>query len=142
MTGIAAGLLLAGRIVFSLFFLMSAWNHLVRAPQMEGYAKSVGFPFPQLAGWPSALWLFASAVSVGAGIWPDVGALMIAAWMVPTALFFHPFWKVEDPMQRMTQTQLFWRNVTFLGAALALLAVFAGLGDGVPFSVTGAALDL
>lgn len=142
MSGIAAGLLLAGRIVFSVFFLMSAWAHLVRAPQMEGYAKSVGFPVPQLAGWPSAVWLFVGAVSVAAGIWPDVGALMLAAWMVPTALFFHSFWKLEDPTQRMTQTQLFWRNVTFLGAALCLFAVFVGLGDGIPFSVTGAALGL
>jgi putative oxidoreductase len=141
MSTVAAALLLAGRIVFSLFFFISAWGHLTRAAQMEGYAKSVGFPYPQLAGWPSALWLFAGALSVSVGLWPDVGALMIGAWVIPTALWFHAFWKVQDPMQKLSQVQLFWRNVTFLGAAVALFAVFATLRD-VPLSVTGSALRL
>lgn len=134
----AAGLvLLAGRIVLSSFFFFSASFHLFQRAQAEGYAKSMGFPAPWLAGWPSGVYLLAAATSVSVGIWPDLGALLIGLWVIPTALWFHAFWKVDDPMQRMSQMQLFWRNVTFLGMAIALFAVFAGLGDAVPFTVTG-----
>lgn len=136
MSDAAGAVLLAGRIVVSLFFFFSASFHLFQAPQAEGYAKSVGFPWPKLAGWPSGLYLLAAATSVSVGIWPDLGALLIGLWVIPTALWFHAFWKVEDQMQRMTQMQLFWRNVTFLGMAIALFAVFAGLGDALRFAVT------
>jgi uncharacterized membrane protein YphA (DoxX/SURF4 family) len=137
MSDAAGAVLLAGRIVVSLFFFFSASFHLFQGAQAEGYAKSVGFPWPTLAGWPSGLYLLAAATSVSVGIWPDLGALLIGLWMIPTALWFHAFWKVEDQMQRMSQMQLFWRNVTFLGMAIALFAVFAGLGDAVRFTVTG-----
>lgn len=137
MSDAAGAVLLAGRIVVSLFFFFSASFHLFQAAQSEGYAKSVGFPWPKLAGWPSGLYLLAAATSVSVGIWPDLGALLIGLWVIPTALWFHAFWKVEDQMQRMTQMQLFWRNVTFLGMAIALFAVFAGLGDALRFTVTG-----
>jgi uncharacterized membrane protein YphA (DoxX/SURF4 family) len=137
MSDAAGAVLLAGRIVVSLFFFFSASFHLFQGAQAEGYAKSVGFPWPKLAGWPSGLYLLAAATSVSVGIWPDLGALLIGLWMIPTALWFHAFWKVEDQMQRMSQMQLFWRNVTFLGMAIALFAVFAGLGDAVRFTVTG-----
>lgn len=134
----AAGLvLLAGRIVVSAFFFFSAAFHLFKRAEAEGYAKSASFPWPQLAGWPSGLYLLGAATSVSFGIWPDVGALLIGLWVIPTALWFHAFWKVQDPMQRVIAMQFFWRNVTFLGMAIVLFAVFAGLGDAVPFTVTG-----
>ncbi len=136
MSEAAGGVFLAGRIVMALFFYFSASFHVFQRAQAEGYAKSVGFPFPPLAGWPSGLWLAAAATSVAAGIWPDIGALMIALWVIPTALWFHNFWKVDDQMQKMSQMQLFWRNVTFLGAAVALFATFVALGEDVPFTVT------
>lgn len=137
MSDAAGAVLLAGRIVVSLFFFFSASFHLFQQAQAEGYAKSVGFPWPKLAGWPSGLYVLAAATSVSVGIWPDLGALLIGLWVIPTALWFHAFWKVEERMQRMNQMQLFWRNVTFLGMAIALFAVFAGLGDAVRFTVTG-----
>jgi len=137
MSDAAGAVLLAGRIAVSLFFFFSASFHLFQRAQAEGYAKSAGFPWPTLAGWPSGLYLLAAATSVSLGIWPDLGALLMGLWVIPTALWFHAFWKVEDRMQRMIQMQLFWRNVTFLGMAIVLFALFAGLGDAVRFTVTG-----
>ena len=142
MSDVAGAVFLAGRVVFTLFLYFSAFGHLTRGGQMRGYANSAGFPVPFLAAWPSALWLLATSVSLSFGIWPDLGALMLAIWVIPTALWFHAFWKVEDQMQRMTAMQLFFRNLTLLGVAIALFAVFAGLGDKVPFTVTGPLFDL
>lgn len=81
-------------------------------------------------------------VSVAAGIWADVGALMIAAFVIPADWFLHAFWKVEDQAQRQTQRQSFLRNVTLLGAALALFAVFASIDHGLRFAVTGSLIHL
>ncbi len=141
MSDAAGAVFLAGRIVLSLFIYFSAFGHFTRGDQMRGYSQSAGFPFPFLSAWPSGLWLLATAVSLSFGIWADLGALMLAVWVIPTALFFHNPWKVEDQMQRMTQMQLLFRNLTFLGAAIALFAVFASVGQGVPFTVTGPVFD-
>lgn len=131
----AAGIVfLVGRVVFALPFLASGIAfHFGQGAQAEGYAKSVGFPFPMLAGWPAGVWLLAGAGSVAVGVWPDLGSLMIALWAIPTILWFHAFWRMEGE-QRMMQQQLFLRNVMFFGAALALFAVFAALGPEAPFT--------
>ncbi len=133
--------LLAGRIVFAFFFAMSGYRHVVGGAQMRAYARGVGFPLPALAPWPVGIWLLAGAMSIGAGIWPDVGALMLIAFLVPAAAWFHAFWRAPEQEAQM-QTMLFFRNLTFIGACIALFAVFAGLGDGLRYSVTGSLFDL
>ena len=82
-----------------------------------------------------------ASASLVVGIWSDIGALMIAAFLLPTTLLFHPFWTVSDPAARRTQLSSFYRNVTLIGAALALFALFAAVGH-VPFAVTGPAVNL
>lgn len=131
----AAGVVfLVGRVLFAVPFLVSSLFHLRQGAQAEGYAKSVGFPLPGLAGWPAGLWLVAGAGSIALGVWPDLGSLMIALWAIPTALWFHAFWRMEGE-QRMMQQLLFGRNVMFFGAALALFAVSAALGSRAPFTL-------
>lgn len=48
---------------------------------------------------------------------------------------------VADPAQRRTQEGSFYRNVSLLGAALSLFALFAAVGN-LAFAVTGAAISL
>ncbi len=142
MSASAGAILLAGRVLFAVFFANSAYGHFKNHKMMTGYAKQTGVPVPLVAGWPAGAWLAAAAVSVAVGIWADLGALMIAAFVVPAAWFLHAFWKIEDPTQRQTQRQSFLRNVTFLGAALALFAVFAAIDHGLRFAVTGSLFHL
>ncbi|HXF37467.1 MAG TPA: DoxX family protein [Actinomycetota bacterium] len=137
MSDAAAVVFLIGRILFALPFIVSGVAfHFAKSAQAEGYAKSVGFPAPQLGGWPAGVWLVAGGGSIALGVWPDLGALMIALWAIPTILWFHTFWRMEGE-QRMMQQLLFNRNVMFLGAALALLAVFVSLGEATPFMLVG-----
>ena len=82
-----------------------------------------------------------SAISIVVGIWADLGSLMIAAFLVPAAVLFHPFWSETDPAARRTHESGFYRDVSLLGAALALFAFFAVSGH-VPFALTGPALSL
>jgi putative oxidoreductase len=140
-----AGLiLLVGRVLFGLFFAIVAGigGHIRQSEMFEGYARSTGFPLPSIAGWPTGVWLVAGGLSVALGIWPDVGALMIAAFVVPAALFFHRFWEIEDPMQKMTQQQLFGRNTIAFATVLILFGTFTALGPGLRFAITQPLFEL
>lgn len=142
MSASAGAILLAGRVLFVGFFANSAFGHFKNHAMMTGYAKKVGVPVSMLAGWPSGVWLGAGVVSVVFGIWADLGALMLAAFVIAPTWFFHNFWTIEDPAQRQTEQMSFFRNVTFLGAALALFALFASIDHGLRFALTGSLLDL
>jgi putative oxidoreductase len=133
-------ILLIGRIFFVALFLSAARGHIKNHPRyVEGSGKKL--PFPILAGWPAGVFLLIAALSIVAGIWADIGSLMIAAFLIPAAVLFHPFWSQTDPAARRTDEASFYRDVSLLGAALALFALFAATGH-VPFAVTGPAFNL
>jgi len=140
MSTVGGIVLLVGRILFVALFVSAARGHIRNHPRyVEGAGKKL--PFPVLAGWPAGAWLLLAALSIVVGVWADLGSLMIAAFLVPAAVLFHPFWSETDPTARRTHEAGFYRDVSLLGAALALFALFAASGH-VPFALTGPALSL
>jgi hypothetical protein len=76
MSDTAGVVVLIGRILFAFFFgAVAGVGHFKRDQMMRGYAQQAGFPVPAIAGWVAGLWLISGALSVAAGIWPDVGSL-------------------------------------------------------------------
>jgi putative oxidoreductase len=137
---LGGAILLAGRVLFTALFAFAARGHIVNHPRyVEGSGRKL--PLPILAGWPAGVWLLTADASIVVGVWPDVGALMIAVFLVPAAVIFHPFWSTTDPAARRTHESSFYRDISLLGAALALFVLFAAAGH-VPFAVTGPALSL
>jgi putative oxidoreductase len=133
-------ILLIGRICFVALFVSAARGHIKNHPRyVEGAGKKL--PLPILAGWPAGVFLLVASISIVTGIWADIGSLMIAAFLVPAAVLFHPFWSESDPTARRTHEMGFYRDVSLLGAALALFALFAASGH-MPFAVTGPAFNL
>ena len=134
----AAGIVfLTGWILFVVFFLISGLGfHVAKSGQAEGYARQMGFPLPGIAGWPTGIWMSAAALSIALGIWPDIGALMLCAFAITAALYFHRFWTLEDESQKQTQQQLFFRNMIIVGGGLSFFAFFASAGPGLRFSIT------
>jgi uncharacterized membrane protein YphA (DoxX/SURF4 family) len=142
MSDAGAWIFLVGRVIFALNFVaIAAPAHFKMSKMMEGFAKQMRFPVPKIAGRPSGLWLAACGLSVALGAWGDVGSLMIAVFVVIAGAFFHRFWEVEDA-QKQTQKQLFWRNVTFLGAALILFVFYAAFGHDLALTLTDPVFDL
>jgi putative oxidoreductase len=144
MSTLAGFIVLIGRVLFVIFpaYVSGYTFHIKNPKAAEGYSQSVGFPFPRLAGYPAGLWLVLASISVGVGIWPDIGALMFAVFVIPSAWYFHRFWTVEDPAQRQAQTMFFWRNMIMLGASLVMFGFFASVGAGLRFAMTRALIDL
>jgi uncharacterized membrane protein YphA (DoxX/SURF4 family) len=142
MSDAAGVVVLIGRILFAYFFgVVAGVGHFRRDQMMRGYARQAGFPVPAIAGWVAGLWLMLGAVSVGLGIWPDIGSLMIGAFVIPAALFFHRYWTLEDEMQKASQRQLFYRNLVILGAAVVFFGTFVSLGSELRFAITAPLFD-
>ncbi|MFC5799910.1 DoxX family protein [Streptomyces formicae] len=130
-------LVLIGRILFVLVFLPSGVQHLVQSKAMGGYAASKGIPAPVAATVLSGLVLIAGGLSVLLGIWADLGALLLAVFLFPTAVLMHNFWKESDPQARQTETIMFLKDVGLGGAALMLLAFFSYVGHELGLTLTG-----
>ena len=111
---------LTGRVLFSVFFLISGYNHLTKTGMLAQYAGSQGVPAPKLAVPVTGLMLVAGGLSILLGFEPRWGALLLVAFLVPTAFIMHRFWGVADPMTAQNQMIHFWKNIVMAGAALML----------------------
>ena len=135
-----SAIFLVGRILFVALFVVSAQGHIANHARYVTTARG-RIPVPYVAGWPVGAWLILAILSIVLGIWPDVGVLMIAAFLIPTTIPFHPFWTFSDAAQRRTQRGSFFRNISLLGATLALFAFLTTIGPGL-FAVTGSLFSL
>lgn len=129
-------LVLIGRILFSVLFLTSALGHLTQSKAMAQYAASKGVPVPQLSVVVSGVVLVVGALSVLFGVWADLGALLLFAFLVPTAALMHNFWSESDAQARQTEMIQFNKDIALAGAALMLFAFFAHTSD-LGLTITG-----
>lgn len=121
--------ILIGRILFVILFLGSAYSHFAQAKGMTGYAQSKGVPMPAVGVYGGGVLMGLGGLSVLLGIWPDLGALLLVIFLVPTAVLMHGFWKETDAQARMMEQIQFMKDISLAGAALALFGLFATLGD-------------
>lgn len=119
-----------GRILFALIFISSGINHFTKLEAMIGYAKYKKVPAAKLAVLVSGVMLLLGGVYVALGIYADLGALILAIFLIPTALMMHTFWKETDPTAKMNESIAFFKDLALAGAALIL---FAMIGSGANF---------
>ena len=131
-------LILIGRVVFVVIFVLSGLSfHLFKWRDGVAYARQSRVPLPELLVPFSGLMAVAGGVLLALGLWPDLGALLIVAFIFPVAFMMHAFWRVQDPMMRMMEQTQFLKDLALGGAALALFAFFQQFGDEVDLTLTG-----
>ena len=122
--------LLIGRVLFINVFLISAIGfHFVQRGMGVEYARGKGVPMPEFLVPFSGLLALAGAILVALGLWADLGALLLTAFIFPVALWMHPFWKEADPTAKMMEQVQFTKDIALGGAALALFSLFEQFGD-------------
>lgn len=130
-------LFLIGRILFVVLFLGSAMGHLTNTDAMAGYAESRGVkpgkPLTLLTGVQIAV----GALLVLLGIWIDLGLILLALFLIPTAFLMHAFWKETDEGAKMNEQIQFMKDTALAGASLMLLAAVWMLGDDLGLVITG-----
>jgi putative oxidoreductase len=115
---------LLGRLLFVLIFLMAAPNHFSKAT--IAFAASQGVPFASLAVPLSGVLAIAGGLSILLGYRAKLGAWLIALFLIPVTLMMHKFWAVTDPMMQQMQMVMFMKNVAILGGALLISQFGAG----------------
>jgi putative oxidoreductase len=130
-------IVLIGRLLFTALFLVSAANHFTNTAAMTGYAQSRGVPAARAAVLGGGVLLLLGGLSVLLGVWPDLGALLLAVFLIPTALLMHGFWKETDPQAKMMEQVQFSKDLALAGASLMLLGLFAAQGDELGLVITG-----
>jgi len=133
---------LIARILFVLIFLMSAVGHILKANDMAGYAKFKGAPGGKFGVIATGVTLGAGAIMVLLGIYGDLGALLIAATLIPISFFMHAYWKETDAQAKQGDQVMFNKNVGLIGGALAFFLLFAVTGANLGLTVTGPLFNL
>jgi len=135
------GVLLAGRILFAAIFVMSAFGHFARVRMMAEYTGQMGVPFPEVAVLGTGVLIGVGGVLFVLGAWADLAALLLAGFLVPTALIMHRFWGLDDPQMAQNQQAHFMKNMALAGAALVAFAFFQQFGADVGLTLTDPLFD-
>ena len=121
--------LIVGRILFALIFINSGFAHFAQREAMTGYAQFKKVPAAKLAVPVSGVMILLGGLSIVLGLWMDLGALLLAIFLIFSAFMMHNFWIMDDATQKMNETVAFFKNLSMAGAALIILAVIANGGD-------------
>lgn len=115
---------LIGRILFAYMFVASGIAHLTKRAYMSEYASSMGVPSASVMVPLSGVMILGGGVMVALGAFGDLGALLIALFLIPTAFMMHPYWKMDDAQTRQMQQIQFNKNIAMAGGALMAFAYF------------------
>jgi len=129
--------LVIGRVLFAIIFINSGINHILKLEAMTGYAKYKKIPAAKASVVVTGLMMLVGGVYVALGIYADLGALLIAAFLIPTALLMHNFWTETDPTAKQNASISFFKDLSLAGAALMLFALI-GAGADIGPSITSA----
>src|SRR5438270_6737939 len=119
-----AAVVLLGRFLFALIFLMSSPHHFSK--QTIAYASSQGVPLASLAVPFSGILGLLGGFSILLGYRAKIGAWLIVLFLVPVTVMLHKFWGISDPAQAQMQMIMFMKNVSMLGGALLISQFGAG----------------
>ena len=126
-------IIVIGRILFGGFFLMSGINHFTKLEAMTGYAKYKKLPAAKLGVLVSGLMLVIGGISIILGYYADLGALLLAIFLVLAAVIFHNFWKETDATAKQNEMLGFMKDMALAGAALILFALVVKHGTDLDF---------
>lgn len=129
-------LFIIGRVLFAFLFLGSAFGHFAQREAMTGYAKYKNVPAAGLSVVVTGIMLLAGGLSILLGIYPVIGSLLLAAFLIPTAFIMHNFWSETDAQAKQNTMISFNKDLSLGGAALILAYFFANTSD-LPFILLG-----
>ena len=118
-------LILLGRVLMMLLFVISGWGKLTGFQGTVGYMGTVGAPMPMVAAAIAVVMEFGVGIALLIGFWTRPLALLMALFVLGTALIAHTFWNVEGAMQTANMVQ-FCKSLSIMGGLLLLAVTGAG----------------
>ena len=114
---------LIARIVLGIYWLEVAYKHILKPGGLIGYAQMKGVKFAKFAVIGTGILAMLGGLSIMFGIRPHYGIVLLVLFLVLTAFKMHAYWKVEDPMQKMSERINFTKNIALAASILALIEV-------------------
>ena len=133
--------LVIARVLFALIFISSGISHLTKLEAMTGYAQYKKVPAAKFSVLLSGLMILIGGLYIAFGVYADLGALLIALFLIPTAFLMHAFWKETDPTAKQNESIGFFKDLSLAGAAIIIFALVSTGTDFGP-SITGAFFNL
>jgi uncharacterized membrane protein YphA (DoxX/SURF4 family) len=133
--------LIIGRVLFALLFISSGVSHLTKLEAMTGYAQYKKVPAAKFSVILSSLMILIGGLYIAFGVYADLGALLIALFLIPTSFLMHAFWKETDATAKQNESIGFFKNLSLAGAALIIFTLVATGTEFGP-SITGAFFNL
>jgi len=106
--------LVIARILFAGLFISSGISHLTKLDAMTGYAQYKKVPAAKLSVIVSGLMILVGGLYIAFGVYADLGALLIAIFLIPTAFMMHAFWKETDATAKQNETIGFFKDLSLL----------------------------
>jgi uncharacterized membrane protein YphA (DoxX/SURF4 family) len=122
-------LLIAGRVLFALLFISYGVSHFTKAQAYIGYAQYKKVPLAKFSVYLSGLMILLGGSYIVLGFYADLGAVLIATFLIPTAFLMHAFWKESDATAKQNELMSFLKNLSLAGAALIIFALLRGGAD-------------
>lgn len=123
-TGTKGLIVLAGRVLFALIFVLSALTQF--SQQAIAVAASQGVPLASVAVPLSGIVVMVGGLCILLGYHAKFGAWLIVLFLVPVTLMMHKFWGISDAAVAQDQMAHFMKNVSLLGGALLISQFGAG----------------
>ncbi len=122
-------ILIIGRVLFALLFISSGISHFTKTSAMTGYAKFKKVPMAKFSVLLSGAMILLGGIYIAIGFYADLGALLLAVFLIPTAFLMHAFWKESDPTSKQHESIAFFKDLSLAGAALIIFALLRGGAD-------------
>ncbi|KFB11004.1 DoxX family protein [Nitratireductor basaltis] len=113
-------LVLIGRILLAIIFVMSGFTKLTNIGGTAGYFGSIGLPMPMITAWLVALLELLGGLAIVFGFKTRIAALALAAFTIASGFVAH--FDFAD----QTQSIMFMKNVAIAGGFLVLAAFGPG----------------
>ena len=121
-------LVVAGRILLALMFVLSGFGKLMDIPGTTAYMASGGLPASSALVVLTGLVELLGGLAVMTGFYARWAALVLAAFTLVASFLFHAYWSVPADQQMITQL-LFMKNIAATGGLLILAALGPGPGS-------------
>ncbi|MDE3170054.1 MAG: DoxX family protein [Acidobacteriota bacterium] len=121
---LAGPIVLLGRILFSIVFVLSSIDHF--DGHDLAYATAAHIPLASIAVPIAGVMILVGGLSVLFGYRAKLGALLIIIFLIPVTPMMHNFWAVTDPRMHEVHEVNFLKNLSMLGAAFLMTQFGAG----------------
>ena len=119
------GVILVGRILLVVLFLIFGWQKLTGFAGTVGYFSQLGVPLPPVAAIVAILMEFFVGLAILLGVLTRPLALLFAIYTLATGFLGHQYWTMTG-VEQVEAMINFYKNVSIIGGFLLLYVTGAG----------------